>query len=52
VENADQAGRVVHIDRLADQPERRRIGHAIDADVIVGAELEPLPAADREGLEG
>lgn len=52
VENADQAGGGMHIDRLADEPEWRRIGHAIDADMIVGAELETLPAADCKGLAG
>ena len=52
VEDADQAGCAMHIDRLADQPEWRRIGDAIDTDVIVAPEFEALPAAGLEGLAG
>jgi hypothetical protein len=50
MEDADQAGGAMHIDLFADQPKRRRIGHAIDPDVIIGAELVALPAPHHEGL--
>src|SRR3974377_990574 len=50
VEDADQAGGAIHIDQLADQAKWRRIGHAIDPDMIIGAELVTLPATNHERL--